>query len=105
MLKLLFHNIAGGSSDTVSFTTNSCEPDTPCPPKKITCTKTSINLRWNAPTDNGGHIKEYLLEFDEGKGTRSPFVECFKGRAKSFNLGKLQSQTLYRFRLCAVSVL
>ena len=38
-------------------------------------------------------------------GTRSPFVECFKGRAKSFNVGKLQSQTLYRFRLCAVSVI
>ena len=98
-------HFAGGSSDTVSFTTNSCEPDTPFPPKKITCTKTSINLRWNAPTDNGGHIKEYLLEFDGGMGTRSPFVECFKGRAKSFNVGKLQSQTLYRFRLCAVSVI
>ena len=103
-VEILSSILSGGSSDTVSFTTNSCEPDTPCPPKKITCTKTSINLRWNAPTDNGGHIKEYLLEFDEGKGTRSPFVECFKGRAKSFNLGKLQSQTLYRFRLCAVSV-
>jgi hypothetical protein len=87
----------------VSFTTKSCEPDQPFPPKKITCTKTSINLRWNAPSDNGAHIGKYVLEFDEGKGPGSGFVECFTGRSKSFNMGKLMSQTHYRFRLCAVS--
>ncbi len=42
-----------------------------------------------------------MLEFDEGKGQGANFVECYNGRAKSFNLSKLQSSTHYRFRLTA----
>ena len=85
----------------MSFQTQACEPDQPFPPKLIQRSKTSINLRWNAPSDNGAHIQVYVLEYDEGKGDR--FVECFTGRAKSYNVTKLQSSTQYRFRLYAVS--
>lgn len=79
-----------------------CEPDQPNMPKLNQKTKTSISLRWNAPADNGSHIQHYILEYDEGRGP-GHFVECFKGRAKTFNVTKLQSSTVYRFRLSAVS--
>lgn len=94
----------GGASDTVSFTTNICEPDQPSPPKLIQRAKTSISLRWNAPADNGAHIQQYILESDDGKSSTNHFVEVFKGRSKTFNVTKLQSATTYRFRLTAVSV-
>jgi hypothetical protein len=87
----------------VSFTTLSCEPDQPFPPKVMGRTKTSVSLRWNAPNDNGASIQHFVLEHDEGKGLGHPLVECFKGRAKSFSVTKLQSATFYRFRLTAVS--
>lgn len=59
--------LKGGASDTVSFKTATCEPDRPAPPKMIARSKTSLNLRWNAPHDNGAHIQQYILEYDEGK--------------------------------------
>lgn len=80
----------------MSFTTESCEPDQPCPPKAINRTKTSINLRWNAPENNGAHISHYILETDEGRGHGAPFAECFTGRAKSFNVSKLAPASIYR---------
>ena len=81
-------------------------------------------MRWNAPSDNGKHILHYVLEYDEGRLQQSPtfgswcgtcnadnyscackvydhFVEVFRGRAKNFNVTKLQSSTTYRFRLIA----
>jgi hypothetical protein len=64
----LYDTLKGGASDTVSFETESCEPDKPMPPKMISRSKTSINLRWNSPLDNGAHIQQYILEYDEGKG-------------------------------------
>ena len=59
--------IRGGASDTVSFLTKSCEPDKPAPPKLVSRNKTSLNLRWNAPNDNGKSILQYILESDEGR--------------------------------------
>jgi hypothetical protein len=61
------HQLRGGASDTVSFVTKSCEPDKPAPAKLVNRTKTSISLRWNAPSDNGKHILHYILEYDEGR--------------------------------------
>lgn len=116
-------SLRGGASDTVSFTTKSCEPDKPAPPKLISRTKTSISLKWNAPpSDNGKHILHYILECDNGRGqttyswcptcymeTPCPcpckvygaFEEIFRGRAKNFNVTKLANSTAYRFRLIA----
>ena len=57
----LYNTLKGGASDTVSFETESCEPDKPMPPKMINRSKTAINLRWNSPADNGAHIQQYIL--------------------------------------------
>ena len=105
----LYEALKGGSSDTVTFCTHACEPDQPAPPKLQNRTKTSLNLRWNAPSDNGAHILHYVLESDEGRGlpygATEKYTELFKGRAKSYNITKLQSSTSYRFRLHAVNEL
>ncbi|XP_059082249.1 fibronectin type-III domain-containing protein 3A-like isoform X2 [Tigriopus californicus] len=105
-IHVLLENLRGGASDTVSFVTQSCEPDQPVPPKLIQRTKTTINLRWNAPADNGAHIQNYVLEYEEAlTGQGSNYVEIYRGRAKSFNVTKLKSSTHYRFRLCAINEL
>jgi hypothetical protein len=57
--------------------------------------------RWNASADNGSHIIQYILEYDEGKD--EGFVEVFKSRGKQHNLTKLQASTCYKFRLAAVN--
>lgn len=101
-------NLKGGASDTVSFETNACEPDQPAPPKQTTRSKTSIQLRWNAPNDNGAHIQHYVLESDEGSsisGQGGHFVTIYEGRARAFNVPKLQPSTPYKFRLIAVNEL
>merc|ERR1719228_2377776 len=102
-------NLKGGASDTVSFETHACEPDQPVAPKQITRSKTSIQLRWNAPPDNGAHIQHYILESDEGSSISGQptghFVTVYEGRAKLFNVAKLQSSTPYKFRLIAVNEL
>lgn len=38
--------LQGNPSEAVSFTTLSCEPDPPNPPKKISGTKNSLLLQW-----------------------------------------------------------
>eukprot|EP00095_Tigriopus_kingsejongensis_P003703 maker-scaffold382_size189932-snap-gene-0.26 protein:Tk03703 transcript:maker-scaffold382_size189932-snap-gene-0.26-mRNA-1 annotation:"fibronectin type-iii domain-containing protein 3a" len=99
-------NLKGGASDTVSFLTQSCEPDQPMPPKVIQRSKTSITLRWNAPSDNGAHIQTFILECEEALNNQgSDYEEVYRGRARNFNVTKLKSSTHYRFRLCAVNEL
>ena len=98
-------NLKGGASDTVSFVTLPCEPDQPAQPKLVTRSKTSIQLKWNSPNDNGAHIQHFLLESDEGSTIVGHFVTIYEGRAKSFNVQKLQPSTPYKFRLIAVNEL
>jgi len=100
-------NLKGGSSDTVSFQTNACEPDQPAIPKLINRSKTNIQLRWNPPHDNGAHISHYILECDDASSisgqTPGQFTTVYEGRAKSFCVQKLQPSTPYKFRLIAVN--
>lgn len=102
-------NLKGGASDTVSFVTLACEPDQPVAPKLVTRSKTSIQLKWNNPPDNGAHIQHFILESDEGTTGTSPvaghFRAIYEGRSKSFNVQKLQPSTPYKFRLIAVNEL
>lgn len=58
-------------------------------------------FRWSSTTDNGSHITQYVLEYDEGKG--NGFVEAYRNRGKQHNLVKLQASTVYRFRLAAIN--
>uniref|UniRef100_A0A673JZ51 Fibronectin type III domain containing 3A n=1 Tax=Sinocyclocheilus rhinocerous TaxID=307959 RepID=A0A673JZ51_9TELE len=57
--------LQGVPSEPVSFTTLSCEPDGPSPPRKASGTKSSLVLQWKAPCDNGSKIQNYILQWDE----------------------------------------
>lgn len=96
-----WEDIPGTESDILKFTTPPCEPDQPQPPKLISRTKNSLQLRWNAVNDNGSHILHYILEYDDGKG--GEFMELYKSRGKQQTLQKLQPATIYKFRLAAVN--
>nr|CAD7423352.1 unnamed protein product [Timema monikensis] len=93
--------VQGSASEPTTFTTPACEPDQPQLPKVMQRNRTSLQLRWNAPVDNGSPITQYILECDEGRG--AGFVEVYKAKGKQHNLTKLQASTAYRFRLAAVN--
>ncbi|XP_059389458.1 fibronectin type-III domain-containing protein 3a isoform X3 [Carassius carassius] len=92
--------LQGIPSEPVSFTTLSCEPDRPGPPRKTSGTKSSLVLQWKAPCDNGSKIQNYILQWDEGKGT-GVFEQCYYGPLKTYRLTKLSTASRYSFRLAA----
>ncbi|XP_076138396.1 fibronectin type-III domain-containing protein 3A isoform X2 [Alosa pseudoharengus] len=92
--------LQGSPSEAVSFTTLSCEPDAPSPPKKTNGTKNSLSLQWKAPCDNGSKIQNYILQWDEGKGT-GIFEQCYYGPQKQYRVTKLSPASRYAFRLAA----
>lgn len=102
-LQVYLEGLCGSASEAAVFETPSCEPDQPLPPKLIARTKNSLQLRWNAPNDNGAPIQQYVLECDDGKG--KGFVEICKTRGanKQYSLQKLQPSTGYTFRLAAIN--
>ncbi|XP_063287983.1 fibronectin type-III domain-containing protein 3A-like isoform X2 [Pelobates fuscus] len=91
--------LEGSISELVSFTTQSCEPDTPGPPRLSNRSRTCLTLQWKAPSDNGSKINGFLLEWDEGK--HGPFKECYSGYLKQYKLNKLFPSTKYTFRIAA----
>lgn len=100
-MKVYLEGLNGSPSEAAVFTCPSCEPDQPQPPKLIQRTKNSLQLRWNAPTDNGSNIQQYILECDDAKG--NGFVEICKLRGKQFTMQKLQPSAWYTFRLAAIN--
>uniref|UniRef100_A0A671MQ77 Fibronectin type-III domain-containing protein 3A n=1 Tax=Sinocyclocheilus anshuiensis TaxID=1608454 RepID=A0A671MQ77_9TELE len=74
--------LQGVPSEPVSFTTLSCEPDGPSPPRKTSGTKSSLVLQW------------------KGKGTGA-FEQCYYGPQKQYRLTKLSTASRYYFRLAA----
>ncbi|XP_068123361.1 fibronectin type-III domain-containing protein 3A isoform X1 [Hyperolius riggenbachi] len=94
------NSVKGNPSEAVSFTTLSCEPDTPNPPRITNRTKNSLSLQWKASCDNGSKIHSYLLEWDEGKGCQE-FSQCYYGLQKQFRVTKLSPAMGYTFRLAA----
>uniref|UniRef100_A0A8B9HHY6 Fibronectin type-III domain-containing protein n=1 Tax=Astyanax mexicanus TaxID=7994 RepID=A0A8B9HHY6_ASTMX len=90
----------GTPSEPASFTTLSCEPDTPSPPRKASGTKSTLVLQWKAPCDNGSKIQNYILQWDEGKGTGA-FEQCYYGPQKQYRVTKLSPASKYSFRLAA----
>uniref|UniRef100_A0AAY5EDU2 Fibronectin type-III domain-containing protein n=1 Tax=Electrophorus electricus TaxID=8005 RepID=A0AAY5EDU2_ELEEL len=92
--------LQGSPSEPASFTTLSCEPDTPVPPRKASGTKNTLVLQWKAPCDNGSKIQNYILQWDEGKGTRV-FEQCYYGPQKQYRVTKLSPASKYSFRLAA----
>lgn len=106
-LQVHLDEIQGSASEPSVFITPGCEPDQPNQPKLIARKKNSLQLRWNAPADNGSNIINYVLECDMGKTTNSVdlanFSEVCTIKAKQFTVTDLQSSTWYHFRLAAVN--
>lgn len=100
-LQVHFQELNGSASEATVFTTPPCEPDQPLRPKLLARTKNTLQLRWNAPNDNGSHIQHYVLEYDDGKG--KDFVEVGRIKSKQFTVQKLLPSTWYTFRLAAVN--
>ncbi|XP_075794071.1 fibronectin type III domain-containing protein 3B isoform X1 [Pelodiscus sinensis] len=96
----VYNSVKGSCSETISFTTHSCAPECPFPPKPSHRTKSSLTLQWKAPIDNGSKITSYLLEWDEGR-RNSGFRECYFGSQKHCKLTKLCPAMGYTFRLAA----
>lgn len=94
------NSIKGTASEAESFTTMSCEPETPNPPWITNRTKNSLTLQWKASCDNGSKIHNYLLEWDEGKGSRD-FCQCYYGQQKQYRITKLSPAMGFTFRLAA----
>ncbi|XP_058269297.1 fibronectin type-III domain-containing protein 3a isoform X1 [Hemibagrus wyckioides] len=92
--------LQGNPSEPASFTTLSCEPDTPIAPRKASGTKNCLVLQWKAPCDNGSKIQNYILQWDEGKGT-GVFEQCYYGPQKQYRVTKLSPASKYSFRLAA----
>ncbi|KAM4628363.1 fibronectin type-III domain-containing protein 3A isoform 1-T8 [Polymixia lowei] len=92
--------LQGSPSEAVSFTTLSCEPDPPNPPRKASGTKSTLVLQWKAPCDNGSKIQNYILQWDEGKGT-GVYEQCYYGPQKQYRVTKLSPASRYSFRLAA----
>ncbi|NXA51464.1 FND3B protein, partial [Nothocercus julius] len=97
---VIYNSVKGSCSEPASFTTPSCAPESPFPPKPSHRTKSSLTLQWKAPIDNGSKITSYLLEWDEGK-RNSGFRECYFGSQKHCKLTKLCPALGYTFRLAA----
>lgn len=93
--------VHGETTDPVLFKTPAREPDTPATPKVLAKTKNSLQLRWNAPTDNGSHIIHYILEMSSDADRE--FTELCKTKGKQFAVQKLTPATWYTFRLAAVN--
>ncbi|KAM5289289.1 fibronectin type-III domain-containing protein 3A [Ctenodactylus gundi] len=94
------NSIKGNPSEAESFTTLSCEPDVPNPPRIANRTKNSLTLQWKAPCDNGSKIQSFVLEWDEGKGN-GEFCQCYMGSQKQFKITKLSPAMGCKFRLSA----
>uniref|UniRef100_A0A671UDA2 Fibronectin type-III domain-containing protein 3A n=1 Tax=Sparus aurata TaxID=8175 RepID=A0A671UDA2_SPAAU len=92
--------LQGSPSESVSFTTLSCEPEPPNPPRKASGTKNTLVLQWKAPCDNGSKIQNYILQWDEGKGT-GIYEQCYYGAQKQYRVTKLSPASRYSFRLAA----
>ncbi|XP_061683033.1 fibronectin type-III domain-containing protein 3A isoform X2 [Syngnathoides biaculeatus] len=92
--------LQGSPSEAVSFTTLSCEPEPPNAPRKASGTKNSLVLQWKAPCDNGSKVHNYILQWDEGRGT-GVFEQCYYGPQKQYRVTKLSPASRYSFRLAA----
>lgn len=91
----------GETTEPVLFKTPPREPDTPATPKVLAKTKNSLQLRWNAPVDNGSHIIHYVLEMSSD--AEREYAELCKIKGKQFTVSKLTPATWYTFRLAAVN--
>ncbi|KAI9548005.1 hypothetical protein NQZ68_013023 [Dissostichus eleginoides] len=99
-VQALCNCLQGSPSEAVNFTTLSSEPDLPNAPRKASGTKNTLVLQWKPPCDNGSKIQNYILQWDEGKGT-GIYEQCYDGPQKQYRVTKLSPASRYSFRLAA----
>ncbi|KAF4025599.1 hypothetical protein G4228_017782 [Cervus hanglu yarkandensis] len=92
-----YNSIKGTPSEAETFTTLSCEPDIPNPPRIANRTKNSLTLQWKAPSDNGSKIQSFILEWDEGYG----FKPKYDGEDLAYTVKNLRRSTKYKFKVIA----
>ncbi|EAT42465.1 AAEL006012-PA, partial [Aedes aegypti] len=101
-LQVYLDQLHGAPTEPTVFNTPACEPDVPKAPTLIARTKNSLQLRWNAAADNGAHISNYILEYDNGK--YNGMIHLINSQNwKQFTVNKLHPSTSYIFRLAAVN--
>ncbi|XP_067948036.1 fibronectin type-III domain-containing protein 3a-like isoform X2 [Watersipora subatra] len=93
----------GNYTDPVRFETPPAPPEAPLPPKLGSKARTFVNLKWNAVTDNGSKVLNYIVEYYEGQPPAKEYTECYRGLKKEFKVTKLQPSQRYTFRLAAVN--
>ncbi|KAJ8003767.1 hypothetical protein DPEC_G00151760 [Dallia pectoralis] len=93
-------NLRVVSSEPELFTTHSCPPDQPVPPKLSHRTKSTLTLQWKPSNENGSKITNYYLEWDEGK-KNGVFRECYIGSQRHCKLARLCPAMCYAFRVAA----
>uniref|UniRef100_A0A4W6C446 Fibronectin type-III domain-containing protein 3A n=1 Tax=Lates calcarifer TaxID=8187 RepID=A0A4W6C446_LATCA len=86
--------LQGNPSEAVSFTTLSCENNLPF------LNNCLCMVYVQAPCDNGSKIQNYILQWDEGKGT-GIYEQCYYGPQKQYRVTKLSPASRYSFRLAA----
>ncbi|XP_048837704.1 fibronectin type-III domain-containing protein 3A isoform X2 [Brienomyrus brachyistius] len=99
-IRAVCRHLRGDRSEAVTFTTLSCAPDTPSAPWRTGGTKSTISLQWKAPCDNGSRIDNYVLQWDEGKGTEE-FEQCYYGPDQEYQVCDLMPSSRYCFRVAA----
>jgi len=57
----LLDEIHGDATEAVKFTTLTAEPDQPVPPRLVTKTKTSLQLKWNVSSAVRSACLNYCL--------------------------------------------
>lgn len=87
------------TSASATFRAPAARPDQMPAPRVNQRARTSLLLRWNAATDNGARLLNYVLEMDDGSG----FVEISRPRTRQHTVNNLRPQTRYRFRIAAVN--
>ncbi|XP_053606193.1 fibronectin type-III domain-containing protein 3a isoform X2 [Plodia interpunctella] len=98
-LQIRAGSLTGAASDAATFRAPPAPPAAAPPPRVTQRTRSSLQLRWNAATDNGARIQNYIVEMDSGDG----FQELCKPRTKQHTANNLRPQTKYRFRIAAVN--
>jgi len=81
---------------------NSDEPDAPDKPEVVDWDRDRIDIKWQAPKNNGGSpITEYIIEKKE-KGSPH-WVPCGRSAGTNFSAHGLKEGQEYEFRVIAVN--
>uniref|UniRef100_A0A5F8HHX4 Fibronectin type III domain containing 3B n=1 Tax=Monodelphis domestica TaxID=13616 RepID=A0A5F8HHX4_MONDO len=103
----MYNSVKGSCSEPVSFTTHSCAPESPYPPKLSHRTKSSLTLQWKVGRGPEiHHTNDPCVEllFVDRYLTFSLFHSRYTGEDATCTVKNLKRSTQYKFRLIASNV-